>query len=264
MVEDRKLIPIIGIERLRMATDGTSVRTLIGTYGCPLRCKYCLNPQSWRDEYKHSSYAPELIYNQLKVDNLYFQATNGGITIVGGEPLLHIEAIAELVGLCPKEWSIWIETSLNVDSKAVSRAAELFDHFIVDIKTLDPDIYFRYTTGNGTIAYDNLKRLIKMVGAEHITVRVPEIPGYADKVSQTRFKGLNPEDTQTLIAAQKHSAAAARHEELQSQIDLAAHIEAIVHSSSCSGHANIHQIRQTRRKERLRAHITPDQGGNNS
>ena len=184
MVEDRKLIPIIGIERLRMATDGTGVRTLIGTYGCPLRCKYCLNPQSWRDEYKHSSYAPERIYNQLKVDNLYFQATNGGITIGGGEPLLHIEAIAELVGLCPKEWSIWIETSLNVDSKAVSRAAELFDHFIVDIKTLDPDIYFRYTTGDGTITYDNLKRLIKMVGAEHITVRVPEIPGYADKVSQ--------------------------------------------------------------------------------
>lgn len=184
MMEDGKLIPIIGIERLRMATDGTGVRTLLGTYGCPLRCKYCLNPQSWRDKYKHSAYAPERIYNQLKVDNLYFQATNGGITIGGGEPLLHIEAIAELINLCPKEWSMWIETSLNVDSSAVVQAAALFDHYIVDIKTLDPDVYYKYTAGDGIIAYDNLKLLLSLVGSERITVRVPEIPGYVDKAAQ--------------------------------------------------------------------------------
>ena len=184
MENDNNLIPVIGIDRLRMATDGTGIRTLIGTYGCPLRCKYCLNPQSWREEYKHASYSPEKIYNQLKVDNLYFQATNGGITIGGGEPLLHIKAIAELVRLCPKEWSIWIETSLYANAEAVTQAAELFDHFIVDIKTLDPEIYHQYTAGNGTVAYENLKQLLTLVGPERITVRVPEIPGFADKISQ--------------------------------------------------------------------------------
>lgn len=184
MTEDNKLIPIIGIDRLRMATDGTGVRTLIGTYGCSLRCQYCLNPQSWREKYKHSSYSPEQIYNKLKVDNLYFQATNGGITIGGGEPLLHIQAIEKLICLCPKEWSMWIETSLNADIEAVIKAAVLFDHFIVDIKTLDPEIYHRYTAGDGVVAYDNLKHLIALVGPERITVRVPEIPGFVDKITQ--------------------------------------------------------------------------------
>ena len=36
-------LPIIGIRRLRMGSDGTGIRTLIGLYGCPLRCRYCLN-----------------------------------------------------------------------------------------------------------------------------------------------------------------------------------------------------------------------------
>lgn len=184
MEDNNNLIPIIGIDRLRMATDGTGVRTLVGTYGCPLRCKYCLNPQSWREAYKHASYSPEKIYRRLKVDNLYFQATNGGITIGGGEPLLHIKAIAELVRLCPKEWSVWIETSLYADVDAVRQAAELFDHFIVDIKTLDSEIYHRYTGGVGAVAYENLKHLLHLVGPERITVRVPEIPGFVDKKAQ--------------------------------------------------------------------------------
>lgn len=115
----------------------------------------------------------------------------------------------------------------------------------------------RYLSGDTAVAAydpDDVSRVWLVEGGKFIPFELIE----------TRFKGLNPEDTQTLIAAQRHSAAAARHAELQSQIDLAAHIEAIVHSSSCSGRTNIHQIRQTRRKERLRAHITPDQGGNNS
>lgn len=104
----------------------------------------------------------------------------------GGEPLLHIKAIAELVHLCPKEWSMWIETSLNVSSEAVTQAAELFDHFIVDIKTLDPDIYYRYTDCDGLIAYKNLNHLLTLVGPDRITVRVPEIPGFVDKEMQAK------------------------------------------------------------------------------
>lgn len=177
-------IPVIGIERLRMATDGTGVRTLIGTYGCPLRCKFCLNPQSWNDKFKPPSYEPEEIFNLIKVDNLYFQATNGGITIGGGEPLLHIDGVEELLHFCPKEWSRWVETSLNVDKDSVVRAATLFDHFIVDIKTLDMEIYHEYTSGDGTIAFRNLQTLLNIIGPERITVRVPEIPGYADSQSQ--------------------------------------------------------------------------------
>lgn len=40
-------IELYGISRLRPATDGTGIRTLICTYGCPLQCRYCINPLSW-------------------------------------------------------------------------------------------------------------------------------------------------------------------------------------------------------------------------
>lgn len=177
-------LPIIGIERLRIATDGTGIRTLIGTYGCPLRCAYCLNPQSWSKAYTPKLYEPGDVYNAIKIDNIYFRATNGGITIGGGEPLLHIDEIEKLLLICPKEWSRWVETSLYVDEQSIVRAAALFDHFIVDIKTLDAEIYRKYTSGNVSIALGNLQTLLSIVGSERITVRVPQIPGYVDARSQ--------------------------------------------------------------------------------
>ena len=80
-------------------------------------------------------------------------------------------------------------------------------------------------------------------------------------LAETRFKGLKQKDAEMLISAQNHAAVAVRREEIQSRIDLATHIEAIVHASSCSNETNICKIRQTRKKERLRAHISSDQGG---
>ena len=132
---DRLLIPVIGIERLRMQTDGTGVRTLIGTHGCPLRCQYCLNPQSWNGTKKPTLYTPEQLFQKVFIDNIYFQATNGGITIGGGEPLLYIDALSQFVDMCPNNWNLWIETALNVSCDSVIQASNLFDHFLIDIKT---------------------------------------------------------------------------------------------------------------------------------
>ena len=40
-------LPVFAIERHRITTDGVGVTTLVGAYGCPLQCKYCLNPHAW-------------------------------------------------------------------------------------------------------------------------------------------------------------------------------------------------------------------------
>ena len=178
------LIPLIGVDRLRMATDGTGVRTLIGTYGCPLRCKYCLNPHSWNGSQKPKLYTPLQLYQEVARDSIYFQATNGGITIGGGEPLMYIDAIAQFANLCPESWSLWAETSLNVEPRKVRKAAEVFDHFLVDIKTTHAEIYEAYTGKDLTPALSNLLMLRDLVGADRITVRVPVIPGYADAEMQ--------------------------------------------------------------------------------
>lgn len=177
-------IPVIGITRLRMDTDGPGVRTLIGTFGCPLRCRYCLNPHSWQESSRRETYTPAELYEKVSIDSLYFQATGGGITIGGGEPLLHMSAIAAFAALCPDSWNLWAETSLNVPRQAVEAAARVFDHFIVDIKTTHPEIYRAYTGGDLAPALENLLYLRDAVGPERITVRLPRIPGYVDERQQ--------------------------------------------------------------------------------
>lgn len=151
------LIPIIGVERLRMATDGDGIRTLIGTYGCTLRCKYCLNPQSWNKAIKPALYTPEKLYAKVSIDSIYFQATNGGLTIGDGEPLLYMPAIEEFSKLCPETWKLWVETALNVDRQFVTMASNVFQHFIVDIKTMDATIYKNYTSRDQKRAFRFLR-----------------------------------------------------------------------------------------------------------
>ena len=73
--------PLIGICRHRLATDGQGVTTLVAFHGCPLRCKYCLNEQCLRPDGVWRQMDALDIMNEVMVDDLYFKATNGGITL---------------------------------------------------------------------------------------------------------------------------------------------------------------------------------------
>ena len=114
----------------------------------------------------------------VKIDDLYFQATGGGVTFGGGEPLLHSRFIAEFRKLCGSKWHISAETCLNVPTDMLEIAAGCIDAFFVDIKDMNPEIYRNYTTRDNRRVIDNLKFLRARVSPENITVRVPNIPGY--------------------------------------------------------------------------------------
>ena len=75
-----KTAPLIGISRHRLTTDGEGVTTLVAFHGCPLRCKYCLNPQSLHSEGIWKHYDCMQLYEEVRLDELYFLATHGGIT----------------------------------------------------------------------------------------------------------------------------------------------------------------------------------------
>lgn len=62
------------------------------------------------------------ILDEVMVDDLYFQATNGGITFGGGEPLLRSDEIVDFCKRRPMEWRIYVETSLNVEQRALETA----------------------------------------------------------------------------------------------------------------------------------------------
>ena len=165
---------IFGISRHRLTTDGEGVTTLVAFNGCPLRCKYCLNKISWEPE-KGRDYTPETLFEEVKIDQLYFLATHGGVTFGGGEPLLQVEFIKAFRELCGPQWQIVAETSLNVPFENVETLDSVLDGYIVDIKDMNPEIYKAYTKKDNALAISNLEWLLKSGEPNRIMVRVPHI-----------------------------------------------------------------------------------------
>lgn len=172
------------ISRLRINTDGDGVSTLIGCRGCPLRCAYCINPFTWDNSLKHERYSVDELYDEVKIDNLYFLATEGGIVFGGGEPLLYSGFIKEFIEkYSGTGWKFRLETSLSVKREALENIIHDIDYFIVDTKDMDKTRYELYTKGDYDLFLSNLKYLLETVGSDRIMVRVPKIPKlntYAD------------------------------------------------------------------------------------
>lgn len=168
---------IFGISRHRLTTDGEGVTTLVAFNGCPLRCKYCLNKASWEIE-KGRDYTPETLFEEVKIDQLYFLATHGGVTFGGGEPLLQVDFIKEFRTLCGSQWQIVVETSLNVPFENVQALDSVLDGYIVDIKDMNPKIYKDYTGKDNALVISNLEWLLKNGDPNRIMVRVPHIPEF--------------------------------------------------------------------------------------
>ncbi len=169
---------IIGISRHRLSTDGDGVTTLVAFHDCPLRCRYCLNPQSLGDGGRFREYSPKELYAETRIDELYFIATNGGVTFGGGEPCLRPQFIRDFRELCGQGWRLNLETSLCVPSANIEALLPVVNTLIIDIKDMNPDIYRSYTGQSNDLVLDNL-RLIAEAGRQHdCIVRIPLIPDY--------------------------------------------------------------------------------------
>lgn len=170
-------ISLIGIERLRYLTDGPGITTLVGFQGCPLNCAYCLNPQC-HDKSALNPYTPSSLIEVLKRDDMYFSATGGGVTFGGGEPLQYPSFIIEFRKQAPDDWTINVETSLNISLEILRQLIPVIDYYIIDIKDTNPIIYERYTGCDNSKVIENLKYLLDNGLGNKIEVRVPEIPDY--------------------------------------------------------------------------------------
>lgn len=179
--------PIIGINRHRIATDGEGVTTLVAFHGCTLRCQYCLNPQSIDPDMACRQISPEQLYEETRIDNLYFLATGGGVTFGGGEPALRHAFICRFKEVCDPGWKIFIETSLNVPQAHVEALLPIIDGYIVDIKDTHPTTYHAYTCGHWERVLDNLRLLASKGLHDRVTLRLPLIPRFntADDVDES-------------------------------------------------------------------------------
>ncbi len=140
--------------------DGPGIRFVVFLQGCPLRCQYCHNPDTWKvggEEYT----AEEIVSRALRYKN-YF-GDKGGVTVTGGEPLVQIDFVIELFQLL-KEKGIHtcVDTSgitFNPDSQeSVDKHEALLkvsDLFLLDIKHIDDDACKKLTghSNKNTLAF---------------------------------------------------------------------------------------------------------------
>lgn len=184
--KDSPVFNIIGVSRLRMTNDGDGVTTLVAGHGCPLRCRYCLNPQCFERPDPIRSYTVPELLEEVRIDDLYFQATGGGIVFGGGEPLLYPDFIHEFKAACPPEWKIGLESSLNVPLSSLKKVISDIDFYIIDIKDMNPEIYRAYSGIGNEQVIRNLEYLITVAGPDKVCIRIPLISSFNTEEDRLR------------------------------------------------------------------------------
>lgn len=165
--------------------DGPGIRALVGFCGCPLNCAFCINKEALSSDVG-KWYTPDSLLKALEKDDMYFQATGGGVTFGGGEPALQSEFIVRFREICPPEWTLAIETSLNVPQEHVEVLIGAIDYWYVDIKDMNPDKYERYTGKSNQQVKENLRFLAGHENRCEVLARVPLIDGYNDYSDQLK------------------------------------------------------------------------------
>lgn len=130
------------------AVDGPGVRLIIFLQGCPLRCKYCHNPESWDLNGSDKFISVSEILQLYNKNAGYYK--NGGITISGGEPTLHLDF---LIALATETSKLGIH--LTIDTAAFffnetnrtkfAKLVSLVDLWLVDIKHINSEKYILVT-----------------------------------------------------------------------------------------------------------------------
>lgn len=125
------------------AADGPGVRYIVFLQGCKMRCKYCHNPDTWNLSGGEEKTADELIQSALKFKKYW--GDKGGITISGGEPLLQIDFLIELLKKAKEQG---IHTTIDTAGNPFTREEPFFAKFeelmkytdllLLDLKEINP------------------------------------------------------------------------------------------------------------------------------
>ena len=174
------------------SVDGPGVRFIIFFAGCPLRCKYCHNPDTW-DMMKGKQYTADELLDEAITCREYW-GTKGGITVSGGEPLAQIDFLLELFTNAKERG---INTCIDTAGGPFTREGEWFEKFkrlmnvtdvlLMDIKHINEEEHIKLTghTGKNIIEmFCYLDEINKPVWIRHVLV--PGITDNDEYLIQTR------------------------------------------------------------------------------
>ena len=135
--------------------DGPGVRAVVFSSGCPLRCVYCHNPDTWE---RGEETSEEELFR--KIMRVYPYIKLGGVTFSGGEPCLQAEFFLGLARLLKAEGlHIALDTSGCIMNDTVKELLRLCDLVLLDVKFTNEEDYMRYTGGTLRAALDFLSYL---------------------------------------------------------------------------------------------------------
>ncbi len=163
--------------------DGPGIRFVFFLQGCPLRCLYCHNPDTWGVRSKKYVLEPEEAFKEvLKVKGFI---RSGGVTVSGGEPLLQSDFVLDLFKLCKQEGlHTAVDTSGYVLNDKVKEVLKYADLVLLDVKHIHPEKYRTLTSVplQPTLNFiDYLSEINKPVWVRYVLV-----PGYSDDENDLR------------------------------------------------------------------------------
>jgi len=174
------------------SVDGPGVRFIIFFAGCPLRCKYCHNPDSWNMADGQDYTADELIKEALSCRAYWGE--KGGITVSGGEPLMQLDFLLELFTEAKEQG---INTCIDTSGACFTKEGDWFAKFeklmavtdilLMDIKHIDEEEHIKLTGRTGKniremFAY--LDEINKPIWIRHVLV--PGITDNDEYLTKTR------------------------------------------------------------------------------
>lgn len=166
------------------AVDGPGIRYVVFFQGCPLRCIFCHNPDSWTFGGGTEMGVEELVSKIVDFRPFY---RDGGVTLTGGEPLAQPEFAAALLRRLKEEgFHTAVDTAGSIPLSRCREAVDLADLLLLDIKALDPELCRTVSGADGSGAkalLDYCQECGKDVWLRHVLV-----PGYT--LDQTRLRAL--------------------------------------------------------------------------
>jgi len=165
--------------------DGPGIRYVIFFQGCPLRCKFCHNPDTWKMYEGKKCTAKEVVDDILRYKNFI---RSGGVTISGGEPLLQADFASEILKECRKHGiHTAIDTSGAVPLSKCRHAVDEADLILLDIKSIDT-FKCRELTGKGNEDALKLLDYLELKGKE-VWIRHVVVPGITENYDDIEEMG---------------------------------------------------------------------------
>jgi pyruvate formate lyase activating enzyme len=158
--------------------DGPGVRFVLWTTGCLMRCQYCHNPDTWHLKNGRPVTVDELMAEAAKYTR-FMEATGGGVTVSGGEPLVQAPFVKRVLRACK---ALGLHTTLDTNGLLGDRLSDEdladVDLVLLDIKSFDPETHRRVTRCDVGPVLDFARRLARL--GKRVWLRFVLVPGLTD------------------------------------------------------------------------------------